>query len=123
MPSTKETGQEAENLAVTYLTAQGYEILERNWFHHHQELDIIAKKDRELIVVEVKSRSGNFISEPQAAVNRNKQQLIISATNGYIRQKNIDLEVRFDIISIIFTRAGHTLEHIENAFYPRVRKI
>jgi putative endonuclease len=59
--------------------------------------------------------------EPETAVNRNKQNLIIAATNAYLRSKNLDLEVRFDIITVVFFRAGHKLEHIENAFYPKVR--
>jgi len=121
MLTTKETGDEAETLAAQYLVAQGYEILERNWRFQHLELDIVARKGPMLVIAEVKSRAGNYVVEPQLAVNRSKQLLIISATNAYLNKKNLDLEVRFDIISIVFYRAGHKLEHIENAFYPRVR--
>lgn len=121
MPTTREIGNEAENLAVTHLSEHGYQILERNWHFQHMELDIIAQKTGVLVIVEVKSRSGNYVVEPQAAVNREKQRLIIAATNAYIKQKNLDLEVRFDIISIVFYKSGNKLDHIENAFYPRVR--
>lgn len=121
MLTTKETGNEAETLAVQYLINQGYEILERNWQHLHLELDIIAKKGPFIIIAEVKSRAGNYVVEPYLAVNRNKQNFIITATNAYLAKKNLDLEVRFDIISIVFYHSGHKLEHIENAFYPKVR--
>ncbi len=121
MLSTKESGDEAENIAVQHLVSQGYEILERNWRHHHLELDIIARSGPFLVIAEVKSRAGNYVVEPQLAVNRSKQNLIIAATNAYLTKKNLDLEVRFDIISIVFFRSGHKLEHIENAFYPRIR--
>jgi putative endonuclease len=121
MLTTKETGNEAENIAAQHLVSQGYEILERNWRHIHLELDIIARKGPFLVVAEVKSRAGNYIVEPQLAVNRSKQNLIIAATNAYLTKKNLDLEVRFDIISVVFFRSGHKLEHIENAFYPKVR--
>lgn len=121
MLNTKEIGDEAEAIAAQHLVAQGYEILERNWRSNHQELDIIARKGPILVVAEVKSRAGNYVVEPQLAVNRNKQNLIISATNTYIAKKNLDLEVRFDIISVVFYKSGHKLEHIENAFYPKVR--
>ena len=121
MATTREIGDEAENLAVQYLVQQGYVVKERNWYHQHQELDIIAQKGPFLIVAEVKSRAGNYVVEPQLAVNRTKQKLIISATNAYIQKHNLDLEVRFDIISIIFFKNGHKLEHIENAFYPTLR--
>lgn len=121
MASTKEIGDEAEDLAVNYLISQGFSILERNWRFQHMELDILATKSGLLVVVEVKSRAGNYIVEPQMAVNRNKQNLIISATNAYLLKKNLDLEVRFDIISIVFYKSDYKLEHIENAFYPRIR--
>lgn len=121
MLSTKESGDEAENIAVQHLINQDYKILERNWRHNHLELDIIACKGPFLIVAEVKSRAGNYVVEPHLAVNRNKQNLIIAATNAYLTKRNLDLEVRFDIISVVFFRSGHKLEHIENAFYPKVR--
>lgn len=121
MLTTRERGTEAEDLATTHLLNQGYEILERNWFNSHYELDIVARKDGFLVVVEVKSLSSNYMREPYESVNRNKQRMIISATNAYIRSHNINDDVRFDIISVIFAQTGTKLEHIENAFYPRLR--
>lgn len=121
MLTSKESGDEAENIAAQHLVKQGYEVIERNWRHSHLELDIIARRGSFLIVAEVKSRAGNYVVEPQLAVNRSKQNLIISATNAYMMKKNLDLEVRFDIISIVFYKSGYKLEHIENAFYPKVR--
>jgi putative endonuclease len=121
MTSTRDKGANAEDIAVQYLVKNGYEILERNWFHHHHELDIIARKNDIISIVEVKSLSHNYIQEPYQSVNRNKQRMIIAATNAYIRQHNINEEVRFDIISILFSKGEPQIEHIENAFYPRVK--
>jgi putative endonuclease len=53
-------------------------------------------------------------------VNRKKQKFIIDATNSYIEKFDIDMEVRFDIISVIFKDGKHKIEHIEDAFYPLV---
>ena len=39
-----------------------------NWHWHHYELDIIAVKEDELIVVEVKTRSEDFLLSPEDAV-------------------------------------------------------
>jgi putative endonuclease len=121
MNSTREIGAKAEDIAVDFLLKNGYEILERNWFSNHHEIDIIAKKNKIVIFTEVKSRATNFIQEPFLAVNRNKQQSLILAANAYIRNKNIDDEVRFDIISIVLSKNQPDIEHIENAFFPRVR--
>jgi|ERR1035437_5861201 putative endonuclease len=121
METTHEKGASAEELAVQYLITNGYEILDRNWRHHHFELDIVAKKDKIVAIVEVKSLAYNFIQEPFQSVNRNKQRMVIAATNAYIRRFNINDEVRFDIISILVNRKEPKIEHIENAFYPRVK--
>jgi putative endonuclease len=120
MAAHNEIGKQGENIAVKYLQDKGYRILEQNWYNHHQEIDIIATKGNELVIVEVKCRKGQPMVEPYVAVNRNKQNLLIKAANAYIRWKNIDMETRFDIVSIILGNEI-TIDHIENAFYPRVR--
>jgi putative endonuclease len=117
MAEHNDTGKKGEDIAAEYLSGKGYKILERNWYNYHAEIDIIATKDNELIIAEVKCRSGNPVVEPYAAVNRNKQKLLIKATNAYILQKDLDMDVRFDIISIIIGAAVQ-IEHIEGAFYP-----
>ncbi len=121
MSTTREIGAKAEDLAVEFLLKNGYAILDRNWYSAHHEVDIIASKNKIVCFVEVKSRASNYIQEPYTAVNRNKQQMLISAANAYIRTKNIDDEVRFDVISIILAQNGNKIDHIENAFYPKVR--
>ena len=121
MDTTREKGSAAEEIAVGYLKEKGYEILDQNWYNQHHELDIIARKNGLVAVVEVKSLASNYMRQPYQSVNRNKQRMIISATNAYIRKNNINDDIRFDIISIIVTKNGPQIEHIENAFYPMVR--
>ena len=120
MADHNETGKRGETIAGKFLQDKGHIILEQNWYNHHQEIDIIARKGNELVIVEVKSRTGTPLVNPYAAVNRNKQNLLIKAANAYIQWKNIDMETRFDVISITIGKEI-TIDHIENAFYPRVR--
>ena len=120
MAEHNETGKKGEKIAVEYLQGKGYQILEQNWYNHHREIDIIASKGTELAIIEVKCRTGAPLVEPYLAVNRNKQNLLIKAANAYINWKNINMETRFDIISITLGKET-IIEHIENAFYPRVR--
>ena len=121
MAEHNETGNKGETIAVEYLQGKGYQILEKNWRNHHLEIDIIAAKGNEMAIVEVKCRTGSPMVEPYLAVNRNKQNLLIKAANAYIQWKNIDMETRFDIISITLGKET-IIEHIENAFYPRVSR-
>jgi putative endonuclease len=118
MAEIHETGKKGEEMAKTFLANKGYEILETNWRSGHNEIDIIAKKDSVIVVAEVKTRKTNFFGEPEEFVTKAKQKLLIKAANHYILQKGIDLEVRFDIISILYSGSNYKIHHIEDAFYP-----
>ena len=119
--TTVEIGKNSEDLAVTYLENKGYQILERNWRSGHKEIDIIALDGDILVIVEVKSRKSLDFGDPDIAVGVMKQRMLIYAAEAYINYHNLDLEVRFDIISMIITPRGEQIEHIEDAFCPVVR--
>ena len=53
----REIGNFGETAAVKYLKRKHYKILERNYTAGKLELDIIAKKRREIVFIEVKTRS------------------------------------------------------------------
>lgn len=118
MAEHNDFGKLGEELAVDYLTGKGYEILERNWRNIHKEIDIIAKEGKFLVIVEVKTRQTDEYGEPDVAVTRKKQRMLIAAANAYITRKGLDMETRFDIISIVFRDGEPVIEHIEDAFLP-----
>ena len=111
-----QLGQKGEQIAVQHLAKNGYKIVEQNWRYKHKEIDIIAKKDHQLIVVEVKSRTSEYYEPPYESVTKAKMRFLLDATEAYILKKDLDMEVRFDIISIVFEKDTFELEHIEDAF-------
>lgn len=113
-------GEYGEILAANHLQHYGYEILERNWRFGKIELDIVAKKDDQIIFVEVKTRENDYVGQPWEAVTIKKQKRIIKAADRYLVVNNISTDCRFDIISIIYNSKYSNLEHIEEAFYPMV---
>ncbi len=117
MARHNDLGKYGEDLAVKYLTGKGYEILARNRHFGKAEIDILALKDRILAVVEVKTRTSEAYGKPEMFVSKKKIGLLIEAVNVFIEENNLDVEIRFDIISVISNRFGDKIEHIENAFY------
>ena len=117
MAQHNDFGKMAEEMAASYLEKHGYEILETNWRFKKAEIDIIARKDNTLAVVEVKARTSDRYGNPEAFVSKKKIRLLTEAADAYVRQHDLDVEVRFDIISILKNRYTEELEHIENAFY------
>ena len=110
-------GKKAEDEAELYLKQNGYEILERNYHFRKAEIDIIAKIESTLVIVEVKARSSAFFQEPEEAVNKKKRGLLIAAADAYVTRHNLDENVRFDIISILKEKSGELkINHIQNAF-------
>ena len=118
MADHNDLGKMGEELAVNYLIEKGYEILERNWRNIHKEVDIIAMDAPDLVIVEVKTRQSDEYGEPDLAVTKRKQRMLIAAANAYITRNKLDVETRFDIISIILKDSEPVIEHIEDAFLP-----
>lgn len=113
-----ELGKQGEKMAAAYLVKNGYDILEQNFYFHKAEIDIVAQKNKEtIVVVEVKTRNSNFFGNPQDFVSPSKIKLLVKAANEYIISKNLDVEVRFDIIAVIKNKREEKIEHFENAFY------
>lgn len=80
----------------------------------------MAEKDHTLIVIEVKTRRNDKYGQPQEAVTDRKIRHIVSSTDSYLNRFEIDLPVRFDIITLIGERPPFNIEHIENAFLPPI---
>lgn len=111
-------GKAGEDAAAKYLEQNGYTIRDRNWRKNHLELDIVADKDKELIIVEVKTRSNTDYIEPQDAVNWQKIRRIVVAADAYIKHFCLDAPVRFDIITAVGEPGAFRIEHLKEAFYP-----
>ena len=111
-----ELGKKGEELAIDYLIKQGYKIVERNWRFQKAEIDIIARKEETLISVEVKTRSSNNFGNPQDFVNPKKIKLMVLAMNEYVLKKDLNVEVRFDIVAITKNKVSFNIEHLEDAF-------
>lgn len=112
-------GKKGEALAKSYLEIKGYEILDENWCFGKAEVDIIAFKDKTIVFIEVKARSGNFFGEPEDFVNEKKQILFSKAAEEYVYIMNHKGEIRFDIVAILFNNnfEKYTLKHIKDAFW------
>ena len=117
MANHNELGKEGEQLAVDYLTENGYKVVHRNYRYLKAEIDIIARKGDILAIVEVKSRSSDYIQPIADTVTEKKIKLLVMAADHYIISKDLEVEARFDIITICKNGTKFNIEHLENAFY------
>ena len=117
MAQHNELGKHGEQAAAELLEKKGYQILERNWRYQKAEVDIIAQKGPVLAAIEVKTRSSTDLGNPQDFISSKKIKLLVSAIDEYVLSKELDVEVRFDIIAIVNEAGNLSLEHLEDAFY------
>lgn len=116
MAQHNELGKKGEQIAIDYLVKNGYQIREKNWRFLKAEVDIIAQKENTLVAVEVKTRTSDYFGDPQDFITKKKIQLLVLAMNEYVVSKNLDVEVRFDIIAILLNKKKISIEHIDDAF-------
>lgn len=120
MAQHNDFGTQGEDIAIDFLRRKGYIIMDRNWRSGHKEIDIVACKDDTVVFVEVKARANAFYGNPEDAVTRRKMHLLVLAADAYLRYNAIDLEVRFDVITIIGTSEKPYIRHYEHAFRPGI---
>ncbi len=108
-----EKGRNGEKIAQRYLKLRLYKILETNYRRKTGEIDIIAKRGKYIIFIEVKYRKNADKGLPREAVTPFKQRQIKRTAEMYIVENNVKCDMRFDVIEIL----GDKVEHIENAFW------
>ncbi|MBO5305960.1 MAG: YraN family protein [Clostridia bacterium] len=127
--TTKELGDFGEKAAADLLKKKGYRILEKNFRAGKNEIDIIASNRRDIVFVEVKTRTLSALGDlpygsPLEAVDTPKQKRTLAAASAYLYKSETDLMPRFDIIEVYLEHRGRLFKtlsvakicHIEDAF-------
>lgn len=114
----QQFGSRGEDLAAAYLTAKGFTVAERNVRFPWGELDLVCRKGREVVFVEVKARAGTAYGHPEEAVTRAKQRHLVRSAQAYMAN-HPELRAapyRIDVIAITY-RDGRdpAIVHIRNA--------
>ena len=102
-------GRQNEALAVEFLIAEGFTIIETNYYARKLgEIDIIAMRDDVLHFIEVKSGQADF--DPIYNFTASKQRKVINSSYYYLKSKDLDMVFSIDLILI---RWGE-IEFLEN---------
>lgn len=118
MAEHNDLGEMGETLAANFLVEHGLMILEKNFRFKSLEIDIIARSAKELIIVEVKTRTSVDMAFPRDSINIAKQKRLFNAAQAYIENRRLFLNVRFDIIEISMQKGKPQLNWIPDAFSP-----
>jgi len=109
----KFLGRQGEDIAVGFLQARGYRILQRNWRCHAGEIDIVARDGKYLCFVEVKTRDSVRCGVAEEAVDFKKRKQLSKLACLYLSDHGLEeVPVRFDVVAI----SGTQTRLIRNAF-------
>lgn len=114
--STRKIGGIGEDIAVRYLTANNWKILERNFYVRGGEIDIIAKDPSHILVfVEVKRRTSNHFGSGVEQFTTQKRKRVKKAGFSYLQicQERYT-SIRFDFISLGQNNAKWRIKHFKN---------
>ena len=121
LPPSHARGRAAEEAAAERLRANGFRILWRNLRIGALEIDLVAKKNDLVVVVEVRTRGPGSFEKPLASVSRTKRRTLLRAVRALWKGRLAKMpdvkRVRIDVAAVTPDAAGAlTIEWIAGAF-------
>lgn len=100
--TTKQLGSAYEAEAITYLTAQGLRLLEKNYQCRMGEIDLILLDQQQLVFTEVRYRARSDFGGSIASVDLRKQRKLIRSAQHFLQSRRLGDKVscRFDVLGI-----------------------
>ncbi len=112
-------GHLGEDLACNYLTIKGYQILERNYHLGRLELDIVAAKNGQIFLLEIKTRSYRQLVSSEALISKAQMANLKKAANRYAALNRINFNlIHFDLILVVINHQKNSarLKHYRDIF-------
>lgn len=113
----QQLGNTGETAAAGYLQGRGYRILQRNYRNPMGEIDLVARDQKTLVFVEVKTRRSRRFGSAKTWVTVKKQRRLSRVALVYLKQNDqMNTRARFDVVTVDATMDPPQIEVIQNAF-------
>jgi putative endonuclease len=117
-----ELGAEGETRAARHLVRRGYRIVARNVRAGGVELDLVARRGRMIVFVEVKTRRSTRLGPPELSVDARKQARLVRGAVAWLAENpTFAQRIRFDVVACEVATDGSgvarwRIRHIPDAF-------
>jgi putative endonuclease len=116
-PSRVDLGRAGEKAAADLLRKRGYEVVGAGFLARRGELDLVCRRDNDLLVVEVKTRTDNSYGTPLEAVGARKRRALMAAAAEYRALAGWRGRIRYAVVGLtVKPGGGFTSELIEDPF-------
>lgn len=113
--SNRTIWDEWEIAAIKYLQKHNYQILTTNYQIKWWEIDIIAKDNNQVVIIEVKYRRWTKFWTPEDAFTKMKRKNLLYTTNYYCLTNKIDISnIRVDFLAITNDEKNYQVKHYKN---------
>lgn len=114
---SRELGRAGERAAADFLRSRGFDVVGTGFLARRGELDLICRRGHQLVIVEVKTRSGNAFGTPLEAVGAHKRRALTSAAAEYRALAEWRGPIRFAVVGVtVRPDSGFELELFEDPF-------
>jgi len=111
----RRVGLAGEQAACDYLEKKGYQIIQTNYRCPLGEIDIIARDQEAIVIVEVRTRTGYSYGGPEESISPEKARRLQKLALYYLKSiTRKELPCRIDLIAVILNRSDHTLESLNH---------
>jgi len=112
------TGKIGEEMAKEFLKKKGYKILEQNVKSKFGEIDLVVKDGKELVIVEVRTKVGDWFGSPEESLNKKKLNKLWLNAQGYANKIKWQGQYRIDAVCIVLKESDdkivERLEHYQS---------
>ncbi len=111
----RQVGLAGENAARIYLENQGYQIVETNYQCQLGEIDIIARENNTIVIVEVRTRTGLAFGGPEESITAEKARRLHRLALLYLKSASgVERPCRIDLIAVMLNKDTHELEKLNH---------
>jgi putative endonuclease len=109
--SNRRGGVAGERLAALHYVLRGYRILGRNVWAGGHELDLVVRRGRRLVFVEVKRKRGGSFGDPLDMVGTEKRRRVRRAAEAWLvaHPDAARLELSFEVAAVRGRRVERVL--------------
>jgi putative endonuclease len=112
-----ELGRAGERAAADLLRARGYEVVGAGFLARRGELDLVCRRGKELVVVEVKTRTDDAFGSPLEAVGSRKRRAMMAAAAEYRALAGWRGPIRYAVVGLTVKSGGvFSAELVEDPF-------
>jgi len=109
-------GKLGEDIARRYLENKGIEILEQDYRTKYGEIDLIGKFEKELIFIEVRTKTNEDFGRPEETLNKKKIAKLKRNALAYSTKIGWQKSIRLDALCIVLNQGKELcrIDHYEN---------